>query len=200
MTDETKPPASDQPDRPDQADPTDQSDQTDQPDQAAELANIQAELAKANELHLRARADFANYQKRAERDRALASQSVKREFVKALLPALDALGLAVKHGDAEAGALLEGVKAARDAFEAALVSQGAERIKADGTWDPDLHHPQAAVERADLPDGSIIEEIRPGYKVGSLVARHSEVVVSKRPAEKAIEEKKPEATQEGAGA
>jgi len=52
------------------------------------------------------------------------------------------------------------------------------------------------VEILCRPDGTILEEIRPGYKVGGLVARHSEVLVSKRPAEKAKEEKKPEAPAE----
>jgi molecular chaperone GrpE len=150
-----------------------------------EFARIEAELAKANDQHLRARAELANYQKRVERDRLLASQGAKRDFIRALLPALDALNLAIKHAGPEAGALIEGVKAARDAFEKALASQGAERIASTGTWNPDLHQPQAAVEHADLPEGTIIEEIRPGYKVGGLVARHGEVVVSKRPAEKA---------------
>jgi molecular chaperone GrpE len=118
----------------------------------------------------------------------LAAQSIKRDFVKALLPALDALNLAIKHAGAEGGPLVEGVRAARDAFEKALAAEGAERIPAAGTWDPDLHHPQAAVERAELPDGTILEEIRPGYKVGGLVARHGEVVVSRRPAEKKSDE------------
>jgi molecular chaperone GrpE len=195
MSDEAKPPAPEKPDPTDQSDPTDPSDQ---------VAKLEAELAKANEQNLRARAEFANYQKRAERDRALAAQAIKRDFVKALLPALDALNLAIQHSEKKGSdplavkgsdpfsSLLDGVKAARDAFEKALQAQGAVRIPATGTWDPDLHHPQAVVENAAVPNGTILEEVRPGYKVGNLVARHSEVLVSKRPAEKAREEK-PEA-------
>ncbi|HOX06487.1 MAG TPA: nucleotide exchange factor GrpE [Planctomycetota bacterium] len=203
MSDEPAPPAPAEPDQTDRADRSDPSDQ---------LTKLQAELARANELHLRTRAEFANYQKRAERDRTLSSQGIKRDFIKALLPAFDALNLAIRHAEEAAARksealaakepdpLVEGVRAARDAFEKALAAQGAERIANTGTWDPDLHHPQAVVPNAELPDGTILEEIRPGYKVAGLVARHSEVVVSKRPAEKPKEEKPPQAPPESKGA
>jgi len=161
------------------------------PPPPADIAQLAAERDRLNDQFLRAKAELANVLKRAERDRGLAALAIKRDFVAALLPAMDALDLAIRHGSAKAAALLEGVKAARDALSRALASQGAERIPAEGSWDPDLHHVTAAVERADLPEGTILEEIRPGWRVGSLVARHGEVVVSRRPAEQPKAEPQP---------
>jgi molecular chaperone GrpE len=154
---------------------------------AAERERLAGELAEKTRQHLRALADHDNYRKRVARERQEISAAAKRELVAEILPALDALNLAIRHASEASSAegLLEGVTAARDALERALVQQGAERIPASGGFDPDLHCVQAAVERDDLPDGEIIEELRPGYRFGKLVVRHSEVVVAKRPAGKA---------------
>lgn len=151
----------------------------------AERDRLRSERDRKHELHLRARADLENLRKRAARERPQAAAAAKRDLVAALLPALDALDLAVKHGQqgSEPGALLKGLKAARDAIQGALAAQGVERIPADGSYDPELHQADAVVETAEFPDGSIVEELRPGYRVGGLVARHSSVLVAKRPAE-----------------
>jgi molecular chaperone GrpE len=153
------------------------------PPPPADVEQLAAERDRLNDQFLRAKAELANVLKRAEREREQAALRVRRDFVKALLPALDALELAIKHGAEGSPALLDGLKAARDALAKALASQGAERIPAEPGqgFDPDLHHVQGAVERAEVPDGTILEEIRPGYRVGKLVARHGEVMVSKRP-------------------
>jgi len=182
MSDDQKVPRSDQSG---ESDPSDKSDrpEADLAAEGGELARLAAERDRLNDQFLRAKAELSNYQKRAEREREMAALHFKRDFVRALLPALDALDLAIKHGSAQTAALVAGVQGARDALEQALVSEGAERIRASGTWDPDLHHPQAIVERADVPDGTILEEVRAGYRVGALVARHGEVVVSRRPVE-----------------
>jgi molecular chaperone GrpE len=148
-----------------------------------ETERLSAELERQRELHLRARADFDNFRKRSARERPLIAAQVKRDMVAALLPAIDALDMAVRHAgeDADLGDFLEGVRAARDAIESALAAQGVERIPAEGAYDPELHHVQAAVPGGDCPDGTILEELRAGYRVGKLVARHCEVVVAKNP-------------------
>jgi molecular chaperone GrpE len=150
----------------------------------SEAEQLAAELGRQRELHLRARADLDNFRKRSARDRPLISAQVKRDLVAALLPAIDALDLAIRHADEDAdlGGFLEGVRAARDSIESALAAQGVERIPAEGSYDPELHNAQAVVPTAEHPDGAILEELRAGYRVGKLVARHTEVVVAKNSA------------------
>jgi molecular chaperone GrpE len=156
-------------------------------EQEAEREKLKAERDQKHDLHLRARADLDNFRKRVARDRPLIAAQAKRDLVAALLPAIDALDLALGHAAeaAEVGALLEGVKAARDSMESALASQGVERISAEGAYNPELHQAGAVVESADQPDGTIIEELRAGYRIGDLVARHAVVVVSKAPSTEA---------------
>lgn len=149
----------------------------------AERDQLKTERDETHDRHLRARAELDNFRKRAARERAGMAAAAKRDLVAALLPALDALDLAVRHGDEGAGELLEGVKHARDSLEAALAAQGVERIPTGGAYDPDLHQADAVVQTDQHPEGSIVEELRPGYRVGNLVARHSSVVVAKKPPE-----------------
>ncbi len=149
----------------------------------AERDQLKAERDEKHDQHLRARAELDNFRKRAARERSRLAAAAKRDLVAALLPALDALDLAVRHGDEGPGELLEGVRHARDALEAALAAQGVERIPAGGSYDPDLHQADAVVQTDQYPDGAIVEELRPGYRVGNLVARHSSVVVAKKPPE-----------------
>jgi len=151
--------------------------------ESGDIEALKAERDRLQDQHLRARAELANYRKRAVRERVQAAAAAKRDLVAALLPALDALDLAVEHGEADPGSLLEGLKAARDVLQQALASQNVERIPAPAgsAYDPDLHQAQAVVESAEHPQGAIVEELRPGYRVGDLVARHSQVLVAKRP-------------------
>jgi len=203
MSDNEKAPVSDQSDKSDGSDKA-------EPPPAGEPAagtereaveRLAAERDRLNDQFLRAKAELANYQKRAGRERELSALHFKRDFIRAMLPALDALDLALKHAQADPAHLLEGVRSVRDALHQALNQEGFERIPAEAGagYDPDLHRVAGVVERPELPDGTIVEELRPGYRVGSLVARHGEVLVSRRPAEKAKGDKAKPQQPPGAG-
>jgi molecular chaperone GrpE len=149
----------------------------------AQVERLAAELAAKHDAHLRALADHDNYRKRVIRDRAQQAEEAKRDFLAAVLPSIDALDLAIRHGadGPDAAALLEGLAAARQSLETAMRSQGVERIPVDRGFNPALHHAQAVVPSNDHEDGAIVEEIRSGYRIGNLVVRHASVVVAKRP-------------------
>ncbi len=165
----------------------------------AERDQLKTQRDEQHDQHLRARAELDNFRKRAARERPVLAAAAKRDLLAALLPALDALDLAVSHGaeSPDAAALLEGVRAARDAFEQALAYQGIERIPASqgDLFDPEIHHAGGTVEADACPDNTIVKELLSGYRIGSLVARHSSVLVAKRPPD----EEKPstEAREEG---
>ncbi len=150
----------------------------------AERDQLKAQRDEQHDQHLRARAELDNFRKRAARERPQLAAAAKRDLLAALLPALDALDLAVRHGaeSGDAAALLEGVKAARDAFERALAYQGIERIPASqgDAFDPEMHHAGGTVEADAYPDNTIVEELLSGYRFGNLGARHSSVLVAKR--------------------
>jgi molecular chaperone GrpE len=126
----------------------------------------------------RLQADFENYRKRAQRDQdALVARAGER-IVKELLPVLDdlerALEAAEQHEEAK---LEEGVQLVHRQLEQLLAKEGLAPIETDGMFDPHVHEalltqPSAAAE------GSVIEVIQKGYRLGDRVLRPARVVVA----------------------
>ncbi len=148
-----------------------------------ECEKLKTELEEKEEQHLRARADLENFRKRSVREKQQAQLMAKRDLLTAILPMMDALDLAIKHGSesGDSNTLLEGVKAARDSMEVSLVSQNVERIATKGNYSVDLHQADIAIPSSEYADGEIIEELRSGYRIGEFVVRHASVIVAKNP-------------------
>jgi molecular chaperone GrpE len=63
-----------------------------------------------------------------------------------------------------------------------LETEGLEEIPAEGKpLDPELHEVVSYMETSDVPENSVLEEVRKGYKLNGKVIRPSLVVVSKKP-------------------
>lgn len=84
-------------------------------------------------------------------------------------------------GDTQAlAAWLDGLELVRERFLALLQAEGIQPIRAEGKpFDPHLHVAVEAVERSDVPPGTVVEEHRPGYRLGNRVLRYAEVVVTR---------------------
>ena len=164
-----------------------------------EVAQLKSELNAANAKAAeyldgwqRARADFANYKKRVEREQAEARGTIAAEVLTRVLPALDDFELALKNAPAESdGVTSDGVTsdAAKWAEGLSLVyrklttlleKEGIARIEADGQpFDPNLHEAVVHEESENHPEGHVIEVLRQGYKLGDRVLRPALVKVSK---------------------
>jgi molecular chaperone GrpE len=138
----------------------------------------QEEADKAAELLgdlQRVQADFANYRKRALRDQQAAADRAKAAVVSQLLPVLDDLERARRHGDLESGPL----KSVADKLDGALNGLGLTAFGAEGEdFDPLLH--EAVQHEGDGAQGSkpvIGTVMRHGYKLGEHVLRHALVGV-----------------------
>ena len=81
-----------------------------------EITSLEAELAERTEDLQRVTAEYANYRRRTERDRAGIVETAKASVITELLPILDDLDLAAQHGDLESGPL----KSVSDKFHAVL--------------------------------------------------------------------------------
>src|SRR2546422_7695464 len=66
-------------------------------DEPAEIARLKEELRHEHDMYLRALADFDNYRRRVERERATAARSGKREIILSLLEVLDGFDGAFQH-------------------------------------------------------------------------------------------------------
>jgi molecular chaperone GrpE len=147
---------------------------------------LAAAQAKAEE-HLndlqRLAAEFDNYRKRVARDQELLVARAAERLVKELLPVVDdlerALDAAERHEEAR---LEEGVRLVHRALENALRKQGLQEIEVDGKFDPHVHEALLA-QPSEAEEGTVIEVVQKGYKLGDLVLRPARVVVSAGPAE-----------------
>jgi molecular chaperone GrpE len=151
---------------------------------ADEVARLKQERDDFREQALRARAEFANYQKRskqqADTDRVYAVGSLAKD----LLDPLDNLSRAI---DALRASGAEGITAGLDMVQRQLLEvlakHGVEPIEAMGTpFDPNLHDALLQQPTADHPEGTVVGELSKGYKIRDRVLRPSKVAVSARPA------------------
>ncbi|MGH9792851.1 MAG: nucleotide exchange factor GrpE [Candidatus Acidiferrales bacterium] len=149
---------------------------------AEQLAKLQAEKDDLYQTLVRRQADFENYRKRIERDRQEDGRRANAMLVDALLPVLDAFerALAGHAGGDEQYRL--GFELIYKQLSDALARSGLERIAAKGElFDPFVHQAVERVETSEVEDGTIIEELQPGYKYKGTVLRPSMVRVAARP-------------------
>lgn len=153
----------------------------------AKTADAEA-LRELNNKYLRLYAEFDNYKKRVSRDKEELVRYSNESLLYELLPAIDNLELALKHAarDHKTG-LVEGVEITLKELQRTLEKFGLTRIEAAGKkFDPAVHHAMTQVEREDMEEKMVAEELRAGYLYREKVLRPSLVAVSARP--KKIEE------------
>jgi molecular chaperone GrpE len=145
----------------------------------AEIARLSEELRRERDALLRALADFENYRRRTERDRASAAQSGKRDVIVSLLAVLDDFDRALQHmGDAPLS-VAQGMEAVQRNLLAVLERNGVTRFNSVGeTFDPNFHDAVATVPSDGMKPGTITDELQSGYKWGDEVLRPARVRVA----------------------
>jgi molecular chaperone GrpE len=126
----------------------------------------------------RLQAEYANYRKRVERDRALARESTVAAVVESLLPVLDDIHLARQHGDLESGPFAS----VAEKLETILGKYGLERFGEPGAaFDPAVHDALLHVDEelaADTDVTTVVGILQPGYRIGEKVIRPARVSVA----------------------
>jgi molecular chaperone GrpE len=147
------------------------------------LAALEAERDEyLNDLK-RVAAEFENYRKRVSRDQESLVARAHERLVKELLPVLDdlerALAAAEEHEEAK---LEEGVRLVHRELRSALDREGLAEIETNGVFDPHVHE-ALLTQPSDAAEGSVLEVIQKGYKLGDHVLRPARVVVAARQSE-----------------
>jgi molecular chaperone GrpE len=142
------------------------------------LAALEAERDEyLNDLK-RVAAEFENYRKRAARDQESLVARAHERLVKELLPVLDdlerALAAAEEHQEAK---LEEGVRLVHRELAAALAHEGLAEIETNGHFDPHVHEALLS-QPSSAEEGSVIEVVQKGYRLGDRVLRPARVVVA----------------------
>ena len=147
------------------------------------LAALAAERDEAIDRWKRTAADFDNFRKRALRERQELVTLANERLVKDLLPILDdlerALEAAAQHQEAQ---LEEGVRLTHRALAGLLEQNGVKEIDTSSTFDPYVHE-ALLTQPSEAEEGSVIDVVQKGYKLGDRVVRPARVVVAAAPPE-----------------
>lgn len=136
-------------------------------------------LAELQNRFLRLAADFANYKRRTENERADIADWARREMVRSLLPILDDFGLMMEYDTQHPERLVEGAKLIHQKTMELLFKQGLEKIEAlNQPYDYERHE---AVVSQPVPDQAldhiVLSVMQDGYMFKDKVLRPSKVIV-----------------------
>jgi molecular chaperone GrpE len=129
----------------------------------------------------RLQADFNNYRRRANQEKLQAVGRGKEDVLRALLPVLANLRLALQHAQEDANTIRQGVQMIWQQFESFLRDQGVERLETVGQpFDPAKHEAlSTAPAAANTPSNTIVAEINAGYMLDGRLLRPAQVVVAR---------------------
>ena len=150
----------------------------------AEFDQLKAERDQLLDRLARLQAEFENARKRGERERIADRDYATANVIEKFLPVMDHFEMALK-ASATADQLRSGVELIVKQMEDVLRQLQVTAIPALGVeFDPRQHEALGSVERADLPDQHVAEEIRRGYKLRDRLLRPSLVRVASNPKQK----------------
>ncbi|MGD0940644.1 MAG: nucleotide exchange factor GrpE [Terracidiphilus sp.] len=157
---------------------------SDEPVSREEFEKLKAERDQLVDRLARLQAEFENARKRAERERVSDREFSSGQVIEQFLPVVDNFELALK-SDGTAEQLRSGVELIVKKMEDVLRQLHVHAIPAVGTeFDPRVHEALGTVERDDLPDQQVAEEIRRGYKLRQRLLRPALVRVVSNPKQK----------------
>lgn len=170
----------------DAAQPTDAPNGSHQGEEAlaAALALVEKERNEFKELALRTRAEFENYQKRAQREAASERRYAYGPLALEILPILDNLDRAVEAARKakEEGPLVQGVAMVQAQFLDVLKRHGVTRIEAAGQpFDPNQHQAVMQQVSKEHPAGTVVQVLEQGFMLHDRVLRPARVIVSTAP-------------------
>ena len=152
-------------------------------DQAADRSKLEAIAAERDELKdmvLRRTAEFDNYRRRTEKERADYQQYAGMETVREMLPVLDDFERALRT-DCASPDYAKGVEMIHNRMFEALKKLGLEpMVTAGARFDPHLHQAIERVETTEAEDGTILGEFQRGYFYKGKLLRAAMVKVAAR--------------------
>ncbi|MBV8869746.1 MAG: nucleotide exchange factor GrpE [Acetobacteraceae bacterium] len=139
-----------------------------------QAADLQAQLAERTADLQRLQAEYANYRKRVDRDRAAVKEQAVVGALAGLLPVLDAIDQAREHGE-----LSGGFKSVADSLQTALSRLGLAVYGEKGDpFDPKIHEALTHTYSSDVTEDTCVEILQPGYQVGERILRPARVAVA----------------------
>jgi molecular chaperone GrpE len=166
------------PDDPQVTNPEEQDVEAQAEEEGPDIGALQAERDELFDRLQRLAAEFDNFRKRSAREAAATIERANERLVKELLPVLDDLGRALEAAaEHEEAKLEEGVRLVHRSLADLLEKEGLAEIETDGNFDPHVHEALLS-QPSDAEEGTVIEVVQKGYKLGDKVLRPARVVVA----------------------
>jgi molecular chaperone GrpE len=149
----------------------------------AETARLTADLDDLRQTLLRRQADFDNYRKRIEKERADDSKRATARVVEGLIPVIDGFEHALAaHREKEYEVYSKGFELIYKQLLDNISRMGVERVDPTGkVFDPHLHQAMDRLETTDHEDGTVVQTFQPGYVFNGRVLRPAMVRVAVNP-------------------
>jgi molecular chaperone GrpE len=149
------------------------------PGGTSELEDALRDKEKYYDLLLRKQAEFENFRKRIERERAESRSSAAIDLVRRLLPALDNLERGLRSSEGAADPLRQGVVLIHQQILDALRKEGLQPIESLGSpFDPQFHEAVEVLDVDGFEQGVIVEEMQKGYTFNGRLLRPALVKVA----------------------
>ena len=140
-----------------------------------------AQIEELQDRLKRQMAEFDNFRKRTEKEKAAMYEIGAKDIIEKILPVLDNFerGLAAVPEDEKGSSFAEGIEKIYKQFVKTLEDAGVESIEAVGKqFDPNLHNAVMHVEDEKYGENEIAMELQKGYRYRGSVVRHSMVQVA----------------------
>lgn len=150
---------------------------------SGEIAELQSQLERASERHLRLAADFDNFRRRVERERTEHLSRAQAGLLRQLLDVVDDLERVTAHAvETDANRpLLEGVELVEKKFKQVLEGAGLETIDAaDGRFNPETMEAMMRIPTPDASQDDTVQDVfQKGYRFNGVLIRPARVTVRK---------------------
>jgi len=150
-------------------------------DTQSTIIELEGTLKSLQDDYLRLRADFDNYRKRTQKEREELAERTKGALLCELFVLSDDLErvLAMREAGSALDSFFTGIELTYRRFCTLLEKEGIARIVCEGELNPALHECVIYEERDDVPEGTILEEVRGGYEKNGRVLRPARVRVAR---------------------
>jgi len=170
-----------------------EADSTEEENEESEEERLQEEVRTLKEDKIRVLAEMENLRKRFDREKIDSIKYGSVNFARDILSpgdnlerALSAINQEEDHPQSIKN-LIEGLKMVQKEFSSALEKNGISKINSmNEKFDPNLHQAMMEVERDDIDEGIIVQEIQTGYMMHDRLLRPAMVGVSKKPQQNKI--------------
>ncbi len=145
-----------------------------------ETESLKKKAEEATEKFVRLQAEFQNYKKRTEKEKANLYKFANEKLMVDLLPLMDNMERAIISSEGSTEKVVDGIKMIKKSLDDFFEKNGVKYIESVGKpFDPEFHHAVMTEESDEVESEHIIEELQKGYMLNEKVIRYSMVKVSK---------------------